>query len=318
MTETMIRMSGVSKRFGPIAAVDGIDLEVRRGEVVGFLGPNGAGKTTTMRMLSGLLAPSEGSIAVAGVDVLENPVEARARIGFLPENPPIYGEMTVREYLDYLATLRRVPGNRLTKSVNRAMERCGLTEVANRLLRNLSKGFKQRAGIAQAIVHAPDVVVLDEPTVGLDPIQIREIRALIRELGGEHSVLLSSHILPEVRMTCQRVAVIHQGRIVADDTLESLEKRGHGRSIHFARWRSLPSPEALRAIAGVADIHPRDDGWLIGALPESDPVPELLRLSVSQGWDLRELTPAGGSLEEIFLQLTTREERPEEGEESAA
>ncbi|MBF0417765.1 MAG: ABC transporter ATP-binding protein [Magnetococcales bacterium] len=318
MTETMIRMTGVSKRFGPIAAVDGIDLEVRRGEVVGFLGPNGAGKTTTMRMLSGLLAPSEGSIAVAGIDVLDNPVEARAKIGFLPENPPIYGEMTVREYLDYLATLRRVPRAKLTESVNRAMERCGLTGVANRLLRNLSKGYKQRAGIAQAIVHAPDVVVLDEPTVGLDPIQIREIRALIRELGGEHSVLLSSHILPEVRMTCQRVAVIHQGRIVADDSLDALENRAHGKSIHYARWRNPPSPEALLAIPGVADLHPRDDGWLIGAQPEFDPVPDLVRLSVNQGWDLRELTPAGGSLEEIFLQLTTREERPDEGEEAAA
>nr|CAX83879.1 ABC transport system, ATPase component [uncultured bacterium] len=318
MTETMIQMSGVSKRFGAIAALDGIDLKVQRGEVVGFLGPNGAGKTTTMRILSGLLAPSEGSIAVAGVDILENPVEARAKIGFLPENPPIYGEMTVREYLNYLATLRRVPRAKLAAAVDRAMERCGLTSVTDRLLRNLSKGYRQRAGIAQAIVHGPDVVVLDEPTVGLDPIQIREIRALIRELGGEHSVLLSSHILPEVRMTCQRVAVIHRGRIVADDTLDALENRAHGKSIHFARWKNPPSPDVLRAIPGVADIHPRDDGWMIGAVPESDPVPELVRLSVVSGWDLRELTPAGGSLEEIFLQLTTREERPEEGEEAAA
>ncbi|MEO5347144.1 MAG: ABC transporter ATP-binding protein [Magnetococcus sp. YQC-9] len=318
MTETMIQMSGVSKHFGTIAALDGIDLTVKRGEVVGFLGPNGAGKTTTMRILSGLLAPSEGSIAVGGVDVLEDPVEARAKIGFLPENPPIYGEMTVREYLNYLATLRRVPRARLKEAVNRAMERCGLTNVSERLLRNLSKGYKQRAGIAQAIVHGPDVVVLDEPTVGLDPIQIREIRALIRELGGEHSVLLSSHILPEVRMTCQRVAVIHQGRIVADDTLDALENRSHGKSIHFVRWKNAPSPDQLRAIPGIADLHPRDDGWLIGAEVSIDPVPELIRRSVASGWDLRELTPTGGSLEEIFLQLTTREERPEEGAEVSA
>ncbi|MBF0342204.1 MAG: ATP-binding cassette domain-containing protein [Magnetococcales bacterium] len=316
MTETMIHMSGVSRLFGGVKALDSINLEVHRGEVMGFLGPNGAGKTTTMRILSGLLAPSEGSVAVAGVDVLENPVEARARIGFLPENPPIYGEMTVREYLNYLATLRRVPGAKLKAAVDRAMERCGLTTVTDRLLRNLSKGFRQRAGIAQAIVHGPDVVVLDEPTVGLDPIQIREIRALIRELGGEHSVLLSTHILPEVRMTCQRVAVIHQGRIVADDTLDALETRARGKSIHHLRWKNSPTLQTLRQIPGVADATPSEDGWLITALPESDPVPELVRLSAASGWDLRELTQAGGSLEEIFLQLTTREERPEEGEEA--
>ncbi|MBF0190739.1 MAG: ATP-binding cassette domain-containing protein [Magnetococcales bacterium] len=315
MTETMIHLSGVTRLFGGVKALDHIDLEVRRGEVMGFLGPNGAGKTTTMRILSGLLAPSEGSVAVAGMDVLENPVEARARIGFLPENPPIYGEMTVREYLAYLATLRRVPGRKLRAAVDRAMERCGLTAVGDRLLRNLSKGYKQRAGIAQAIVHGPDVVVLDEPTVGLDPIQIREIRALIRELGGEHSVLLSTHILPEVRMTCQRVAVIHQGRIVADDTLDALENRAQGNSVHFLRWKNPPAADLLRRIAGVAGVAPREEGWLITAAPEADPVPELVRLSAASGWDLRELSQAGGSLEEIFLQLTTREERPEEGAE---
>ncbi|MBF0627275.1 MAG: ABC transporter ATP-binding protein [Magnetococcales bacterium] len=318
MTETMIHLSGVTRLFGGVRALDRIDLEVHRGEVMGFLGPNGAGKTTTMRILSGLLAPSAGSVAVAGVDVLENPVEARARIGFLPENPPIYGEMTVREYLTYLATLRRVPGGKVRAAVDRAMERCGLTAVTDRLLRNLSKGYKQRAGIAQAIVHGPDVVVLDEPTVGLDPIQIREIRALIRELGGEHSVLLSTHILPEVRMTCQRVAVIHQGRIVADDTLDGLENRAHGKSIHYLRWQHPPTPDTLRQIPGVAQATPKEEGWLITANPESDPIPELVRLSAASGWDLRELTPAGGSLEEIFLQLTTREERPEEGKEAAA
>ncbi|MBF0438121.1 MAG: ABC transporter ATP-binding protein [Magnetococcales bacterium] len=318
MTETMIHISGVTRLFGSVKALDNIDLQVHRGEVMGFLGPNGAGKTTTMRILSGLLAPSEGSIAVAGIDILENPVEARARIGFLPENPPIYGEMTVREYLTYLATLRRVAANQLTTAVDRAMERCGLTAVANRLLRNLSKGYKQRAGIAQAIVHGPDVVILDEPTVGLDPIQIREIRQLIRELGGEHSVLLSTHILPEVRMTCQRVAVIHQGRIVADDSIDGLENRARGKSSHFLRWSQPPSLELLKKIPGVANVTPKEEGWLITALPETDPLPELVRLSVSSGWNLRELSPAGGSLEDIFLQLTTREERPHEGEELSA
>ncbi|MBF0179926.1 MAG: ABC transporter ATP-binding protein [Magnetococcales bacterium] len=309
MTETMIHLSGVTRKFGSVKALDNIELQVQRGEVMGFLGPNGAGKTTTMRILAGLLAPTEGSVAVAGVDVLEDPVEARARIGFLPENPPIYGEMTVEEYLGYLASLRRVPKGQLGGAVDRAMERCGLTAVSNRLLRNLSKGYRQRAGIAQAIVHAPDVVILDEPTVGLDPIQIREIRELIRELGGEHSVLLSTHILPEVRMTCGRVAVIHQGRIVADDALENLEKRVHGSVAHFVRFGALPDADALRRVAGVAGVTAREDGWLITSAPASDPVPELLRLSVAQGWNLRELTPAGGNLEDIFLQLTTREEK---------
>ncbi|MBF0613693.1 MAG: ABC transporter ATP-binding protein [Magnetococcales bacterium] len=318
MTETMIHLSGVSRSFGSVKALDQIHLEVRRGEVMGFLGPNGAGKTTTMRILAGLLAPTEGSVAVAGVDVLDHPVEARARIGFLPENPPIYGEMTVYEYLGYLATLRRVPGVGLKQAVERAMERCGLTSVRDRLLRNLSKGFKQRAGIAQAIVHSPDVVILDEPTVGLDPIQIREIRALIRELGGEHSVLLSTHILPEVRMTCQRVAVIHQGRIVADDTLDALESRAHGSTMYYLRWRQPPVIETLRQIPGVGSVTPKEEGWLIRAESPDDPLPELVRLSAAEGWDLRELTQAGGSLEEIFLQLTTREERPDENEESKA
>ncbi|MEO5330469.1 MAG: ABC transporter ATP-binding protein [Magnetococcus sp. YQC-5] len=318
MTETMIHLSGVTRFFGNTKALDNIELQVHRGEVMGFLGPNGAGKTTTMRILAGLLAPSEGNVAVAGIDVLDNPIEARAKIGFLPENPPIYGEMTVQEYLTYLATLRRVPGQSLKKAVEQAMERCGLTSVTNRLLRNLSKGYKQRAGIAQAIVHSPDVVILDEPTVGLDPIQIREIRDLIRELGGEHSVLLSTHILPEVRMTCQRVAVIHQGRIVADDTLDDLENRAIGKKIHYLRWGTPPARETLNKIPGVANISPKEEGWLITVAPNTDPLPELVRLSVSEGWDLRELTPAGGTLEDIFLQLTTREERHNEiGEASA-
>lgn len=318
MTETMIHLSGVSRLFGAVKALDNINLQVHRGEVMGFLGPNGAGKTTTMRILAGLLSPSEGHVAVAGVDVLDDPDEARAKIGFLPENPPIYGEMTVREYLSYLAALRRVSRTQLKPAVDRAMERCGLTNVTDRLLRNLSKGYKQRAGIAQAIVHSPDVVILDEPTVGLDPIQIREIRQLIRELGGEHSVLLSTHILPEVRMTCQRVAVIHQGRIVADETLDGLESRAVGNISHFLRWRHPPSKEILTKIPGVANASPKEEGWLITTSPATDPLGELVRLSVSEGWDLRELTPTGGTLEDIFLQLTTREERTTGTEEAAA
>lgn len=311
MPETMIEISDLTRNFGPIKALDSISFQVQRGEVMGFLGPNGAGKTTAMRILAGILAPTQGSVRVAGVDVIENPVEARAKIGFLPESPPIYDEMTVREYLTYLAALRRVPKTKMQAAVTYAMERCGLSQTADRLLRNLSKGYQQRAGIAQAIVHSPEVVILDEPTVGLDPIQIREIRQLIRDLGGEHSVLLSTHILPEVRMTCNRVAVINQGRIVADDTLEGLEQKASAVGAFFVRWNQPPDSTVLQEIPGIATLKEKNSGWMITPIQGADPIAELVQRSVAQNWDLRELIPASyasDSLEEIFLNLTTREE----------
>ncbi|MBF0096502.1 MAG: ABC transporter ATP-binding protein [Magnetococcales bacterium] len=308
MPEIMIEISDLTRYYGPTKALDTIGFQVQRGEVMGFLGPNGAGKTTAMRILAGLLSPSEGSVHIAGLDMIANPVEARAKIGFLPESPPIYGDMTVQEYLSYLAALRRVPSNQLYDAVGQTMERCGLSHVANRLLRNLSKGYQQRAGIAQAIVHSPEVVILDEPTVGLDPIQIREIRQLIRDLGGEHSVLLSTHILPEVRMTCNRVAVINQGRIVADDTLEGLEQKTANKISFFVRMNRAPEAAILQQIPGVAQVRPHEGGWMITPLTNQDPVPELLQRAIAQGWDLRELVPSSNSLEEIFLNLTTRED----------
>ncbi|MBF0462944.1 MAG: ABC transporter ATP-binding protein [Magnetococcales bacterium] len=308
MPETMIEISELTRNYGPTKALDAIGFQVQRGEVMGFLGPNGAGKTTAMRILAGILAPTEGSVHVAGLDMIANPVAARAKIGFLPETPPIYDEMTVREYLTYLAALRRVPRARIRLAVDHTMDRCGLKATADRLLRNLSKGYRQRAGIAQAIIHSPEVVILDEPTVGLDPIQIREIRQLIRDLGGEHSVLLSTHILPEVRMTCNRVAVINQGRIVANDTLEGLEQKASGIGSFFMRWNHPPDLDILQQIPGIARIKAREGGWTITPAPGSDPIPELVHRSATQGWDLRELVPAGESLEEIFLHLTTREE----------
>ncbi|MBF0161641.1 MAG: ABC transporter ATP-binding protein [Magnetococcales bacterium] len=311
MSETMIEISDLTRNYGPTKALDGIGFQVQRGEVMGFLGPNGAGKTTAMRILAGILAPTEGSVHVAGLDMIANPVAARSKIGFLPESPPIYDEMTVREYLTYLAALRQVPKAKVRSAVEHTMERCGLKHTADRLLRNLSKGYRQRAGIAQAIVHSPEVVILDEPTVGLDPIQIREIRQLIRELGGEHSVLLSTHILPEVRVTCNRVAVINQGRIVANDTLEGLEQKASGTGAFFMRWRHPPELSVLQQVPGVARVGEKSGGWTITPVPGQDPIPELVQRSSSQGWDLRELLPAGESLEEIFLNLTTREEEAE-------
>ncbi|MBF0626387.1 MAG: ABC transporter ATP-binding protein [Magnetococcales bacterium] len=317
MSDNMIEIADLTRFYGQTRVLDRINLTVKRGEVMGFLGPNGAGKTTTMRILAGLLAPTEGSVTVAGIDALEHPEAARARIGFLPEDPPIYDEMTVREYLAYLAGLRGVPGRERGAAVDKAMLRCGLTEVSERLLRNLSKGFRQRAAIAQAIVHGPDVVILDEPTVGLDPLQIREIRKLIRQLGGTHSVLLSTHILPEVRMTCDRVALIHKGRIVLEDTLEALDHRSRREGRLLVRWNNPPAEAELAALPGVARVERDDTHWVITPAPETDPIPPLLARSVAQGWDLRELSPASQDLEEIFVQLTQQEAAEDAAREAA-
>ncbi len=218
----MIEVQGLVKRFGETEALRGISFRADRGEVVGFLGPNGAGKTTTLRILATYLAPDEGRAAVCGFDVAEHPMEVRRRIGYLPEQPPVYPDHTVDEFLRFCAALRRVPRGKRRSQVDAAVGRCGLGDVRHRLIGNLSRGFRQRVGLAQALVHDPEVLVLDEPTVGLDPQQIREIRNLVRELGSGRTVLLSTHILPEVAMTCSRAVIVHRGRVVAEDSLESL------------------------------------------------------------------------------------------------
>ncbi|MBF0135103.1 MAG: ABC transporter ATP-binding protein [Magnetococcus sp. DMHC-1] len=310
MSENMIEILELTRYYGLNRVLDQISLNVKRGEVMGFLGPNGAGKTTTMRILVGLLAPTEGSIRIAGLDALEKPEAARARIGFLPESPPIYDDMTVREYLGYLATLRGVATSQRKSAVERAMTHCGLTDMADRLLAHLSKGYRQRAGIAQAIVHSPDVVILDEPTAGLDPLQIREIRHLIRTLGGEHSVLLSTHILPEVQMTCDRVALIHRGRIVVEDTLAGLEQRSQNKSRLAVRWGNPPDEKNILAIPGIATATFADGLWHLSPAEQADPIPELVKRSVANNWDLRELTPDSHSLEDIFIQLTQADSSP--------
>jgi ABC-2 type transport system ATP-binding protein len=310
MSDAMIEIANLSRYYGPKKVLDDVSLEVRRGEVLGFLGPNGAGKTTTLRILAGMLAPHAGSIRVAGIDTLGNPVAARARIGFLPETPPIYDEMTVREYLEYLARLRRVAAGQVDRAVNRVMEQCGVGGVADRLLRNLSKGYRQRCGIAQALVHTPDIVILDEPTVGLDPIQIREIRALISQLGGDHSVILSTHILPEVQMTCNRVTLINNGRIVFQDTLEGLERHARRERGVRVRLDTPPDEATLRAAVPMTDISREGEDWYL--VPEAgvDPVPVLVQQAVAHGWGLRELTPVGQSLEDVFVHLATQENTP--------
>jgi len=254
----VIEARGLSKRYGDIVAVDDVSFAVGRGEVVGFLGPNGAGKTTIMRMLTGFLPPTDGSAKIAGHDIFEEPLAARRSVGYLPETPPLYPEMTVSAYVAYVARIKDVPRARRRAAVDRALERCGLGEVRGRVIGTLSKGFRQRVGLAQAIVHDPAVLILDEPTVGLDPLQIREIRGLIAELASpeqgdaQHTVILSTHILPEVEAICRRVILIHQGRKAIDAPLEELTRGGHSLDEVFARETTRDVAEASPAAAGNA------------------------------------------------------------------
>jgi ABC-2 type transport system ATP-binding protein len=292
------------RRFGAHAAVKNIELELNRGEVLGFLGPNGAGKTTTMQMLTGNLAPTEGEISICGVDLLARPTQAKARIGYLPEHPPLYRELTVNEYLDLAVKLHRVPKRERRGAAGRAKERCGLTEVGRKLIGTLSKGFQQRVGIAQAIAHEPDVVVLDEPTVGLDPNQIRDIRVLIRELGGAHSVILSTHILPEVEAICDRVQIMHHGSVVYSDTIAALKALNSGRTILVGLKRP-PADSELAALPGVVAVESAGDRMSrLQLAPDRDPTEQIVARSVEKNWGLYQLAPAQTSLEDVFVQLT--------------
>jgi ABC-2 type transport system ATP-binding protein len=310
--DILIKVEHLVRYYGPQCAVNGVSFEVKRGEVLGFLGPNGAGKSTTMQMITGNLAPSAGRVTINGIDILDKPKEAKAALGFLPEQPPVYRELTVDEYLRYCARLNRIPRGEIVKAMSYAKERCGLAEVGKRLIGNLSKGYQQRVGIAQAIIHRPEVVILDEPTVGLDPIQIREIRKLIRELGGEHSVILSTHILPEVQATCDRVQIINKGQLVLSDTIEGLTQRMQASSITVA-LRNAPAAEQLTAIAGVHAALPVGEGrWRVSYLPGNDPAEALVEQAVKQKWGLYELVPDRLSLEDIFVNLTTTEHHTEE------
>ena len=309
---------GLSRRFGTHGAVTGVDLELRRGEVLGFLGPNGAGKTTTMRMLTGTLAPSAGTVTVCGIDLHERPLEAKMHLGYLPETPPLYRDMTVDAFLRLAARLHRVPREGLDAAVARARERCGLDGAGARLIGALSKGYQQRVGLAQAIVHRPDVVILDEPTVGLDPNQIRDIRALIRELGGDHSVVLSTHILSEVESVCDRVQILHQGRVAFDDTLSRLRSGGVQPSV-LLELAAPPAAEAIAALPGVARVEALGGGaFRVYAGPGEDPVDALAAAAAGGGWRLRRLMPWPTTLEEVFARLTTGPAAEPAREEAAA
>jgi ABC-2 type transport system ATP-binding protein len=310
----MIEVEGLTKRYGRATAVDGVSFRVEKGEVLGFLGPNGAGKTTTMRILTCYLPPTEGSARVAGHDVFKEPIEVKKRVGYLPETPPLYPDMTVRDYLDFCAKIKGVAPNERGARIGDAIEKCRVGEVRTTLIGKLSKGYRQRVGLAQAILHNPDVLILDEPTAGLDPKQIIETRELIRGLAGSHTVILSTHILPEVSMTCGRVVIINKGRVVAEDTPENLTHRlrGAGTLRLEVRGEQTAVLEAAKAVPGVLAVHPRaghGDVVVLDVEAEAgkDVRADLARSLVHGGYGLLGLQQMGMSLEEIFLHLTTTE-----------
>ena len=310
----MIEVQRLTKRYGPTTAVDDVTFRVEPGEVLGFLGPNGAGKTTTMRVLTGYMPASEGRAIVAGYDVAEQPLDAKRRTGYLPETPPLYPEMTVRDYLTFVARIKGVPRTERQTRVNTAMDRTRIMDVADRHCAKLSKGYRQRVGLAQALMHNPEVLILDEPTAGLDPKQIIETRKLITELGGDHTIILSTHILPEVSQTCQRIVIINNGRVVAVDTPENLMSRLGGSETMYIQ---IDAPGAdvkttLEAVPGITQVAEADVRGSLGGFEVSSAIGhdvrrELAAAVVGQGWGLLELRPLRMSLEEIFLQLTTED-----------
>lgn len=329
----MIEVRDLTKSYGLHKAIDRLNFSVNKGEVVGFLGPNGAGKTTTMKIITGFMAPTSGSVTVAGFDVFEDPVEVKRHIGYLPETPPVYGDMTVEEYLRFVANLKGVDRARIARLVDRAIEKTNLGDVRRRLIQNLSKGFRQRVGISGALVSDPQILILDEPTVGLDPRQVAEIRALVKELAGEYTILLSTHILPEVQASCQRIIIINRGQIVAEDTLAGLTTRmsGAGKVAVKVRRSTAALAEALRKVPGVrqvtssgstangnghgatAAIHAQFDIETDGS---EDAVEKIAAQVVNSGAGLIDMRSESGNLENIFLQLTSSEEQQSQGVES--
>ena len=310
----MIEVQHLTKRYGPVTAVDDISFTVERGEILGFLGPNGAGKTTTMRVLTGYMPPTDGKAIVAGYDVFEQPIEAKRRTGYLPETPPLYPDMTVRDYLAFVARIKGVPRRERTARVDEMMHKTRIADVANRACGKLSKGYRQRVGLAQALMHNPDVLILDEPTAGLDPKQIIETRQLIKALAGDHTIILSTHILPEVSQTCQRVVIINRGKVVAVDTPDNLTSRLRGSETMYLQVDAGGADAAtvLQRVSGVTRVAIADSkqqvvGYEIDSEAGRDVRRELAAAVVGRGWGLLEMRPMRLSLEEIFLHVTTEE-----------
>ena len=314
----MIKVEGLTKRYSRNVAVDNISFEVEKGQIVGFLGRNGAGKTTTMRVLTCFLPPTSGTAQVAGFDVIKESMDVKRHIGYLPETPPVYPDMEVWEYLDFVGRIKGIPPADLKKRVDDVSQKCAVAHVRKTLIGKLSKGYRQRVGLAQALLHNPDVLILDEPTAGLDPQQINETRDLIRSLAGNHTIILSTHILPEVEQTCERVIIISKGKLVATDTVANLTSRLRGSemvSVEVSgRDGSVPDAAEVQRrfekIAGVSRVNPKEEKsgtlhFMVESLQGRHIRPELARSVVEAGWNLNELHGVGSSLEEVFLQLTT-------------
>lgn len=324
----MIDVQNLSKRYGGFTAVDSISFHVAPGKIVGFLGPNGAGKTTTMRMLTCFLPPSAGSARIAGFDVLESPMEVKRRVGYLPETPPLYTDMAVEDYLRFVAQIKGIASANIAGRVEHSMKRCALLDVRSKLIHKLSKGYRQRVGLAQALLHDPELLILDEPTSGLDPKQILETRDLIRDLAGSHTIILSTHILPEVEQTCEEVVIINKGKLVATDTVNNLRSRIRGvdtTSVQIGfSGASLPPSEVESALASLpgalgATLREQYSGRFsfdVESQPDANLRPSLAAAIVSKGWQLYEMKSVSYSLEDVFLQVT-QAEAPASSEEAA-
>ena len=306
----MIEVDQLSKSYGPREAIRNLSFQIEKGEVIGFLGPNGAGKTTTMNILACIMPASSGTARICGLDVFEQSLKIRELIGYLPETPPLYSDMVISDYLAFAARIRNVPKTHTTLAVDRVVEKCSLTEVRNRIIGRLSKGFQQRVGIAQALIHDPDILILDEPTIGLDPIQIIEIRKLIQELAASHTIILSSHILPEITQICKRVIILNDGEIAAVDSLEALTARLRKGDRLFLRVRQadIGAVDKLNALSKVVAVTQQEDGqFVIECEPHANIQDAIAKLALDQGWGIVELTPASVTLEDIFLKLTLEE-----------
>ena len=306
----MIRVQNLTKYYGERLAVDDISFNVEKGEIVGLLGPNAAGKTTIMRILTGYLMPTRGDTWVADCDMTTNSLEGRRHIGYLPEAIPLYTDMTTRSYLEFSAKLRGVDKNRIKARIDDVVDLCRLEEYIDVIIGKLSRGFKQRVGVAQVLIHEPKILILDEPTIGIDPIQVAMTRQLIKDLGKEHTILLSSHILPEVSMTCERVVIIHEGKIVAEDKIENLSSilRGAKRIRLEVEGPRKKVAERLQRIEGISKVSLEDSRYIVECSPEQDPRAKIMEVIVQGGWVLLSMESIEMSLEDIFLQLTTEEE----------
>ncbi len=302
----MIEVKNLSKNYGDRAAIRSLNFKIEKGDVVGLLGPNGAGKSTTMKILTGYMSPSSGTALVGGVDVFEQPLEVKKKIGYLPENPPLYLDMVVEDYLGYVAQLKKVPQVQIKKNIEKSLIKTQLLSVRKRLIRNLSKGFKQRVGIAQALVSDPEILVLDEPTVGLDPKQVAEIRQLINELKGSHTIILSTHILSEVQATCNKVIIIHQGQIVAQDSIEQIEKAHQSQNHVQVQIKTEGDfAEQVKKIAGVDKVDKISNGrFHVHFQGENNVIENIAQLIVNQSYGLQEISLQKNQLEDVFLKLT--------------